>query len=164
MRAPIDEEETVKLTPGLVAVALSGACLVAACGGGTVEAPSSTTPATKGEPDYPGAAPYGTQTVQPSSDEPRAHSNSTGPVPPRPPQTVDTSRFEARSELDRAESQLAAALKECTSACRALASMERAAKSLCDLGGADECSRARARVEAARDRVRSSCGTCTDAR
>jgi hypothetical protein len=103
--------------------------------------------------------PQATTSVTPT-DEPRPQN---GAVQPKPP-GVDTYRFNARDELNRAESQIAAAPKDCMSACRALASMERAAKSLCDLGGADECSQARARVEAARDRVRSSCGSCPNAR
>ena len=117
------------------------------------------------DPGYPPAAPYGTTTVSPSgTDETNAPRPQNGSVQPRPPQPVDTNRVNARDELARAESEVAAAQKDCASACRALASMERAAKSLCDLGGADECSQARARVEAARDRVRSSCGSCPGGR
>jgi hypothetical protein len=167
-RARIDEEETVKRTWGLVAVTLSGACVVAACGGGAAEAPAgAATPATKGEPTpgYPPSAPYGTTNVSPAgTDETTSPRPQNGSVQPRPPVTVDTYRVNARDELARAESELAAAQKDCASACRALASMERAAKSLCDLGGADECLQARARVEAARDRVRSSCGSCPNTR
>ena len=154
----------MKRTWGLVAVGLSGACVVAACGGGSAQAPSSVTPAGQGEgappPSYPPAVPQATTGVTPT-DEPQPHN---GAVQPRPPPPVDNYRSNARDELNRAEAQIAAAPKDCMSACRALASMERAAKSLCDLGGADECSQARARVEAARDRVRSSCGSCPSSR
>ncbi len=66
----------------------------------------------------------------------------------------------ARSELDRAEAQLQSAPGDCVAACRALASMERAAAHLCELDSGTECGRARERVEAARARVRSSCGGC----
>ncbi len=66
----------------------------------------------------------------------------------------------ARGELDRAERQLSSSLGDCAAACRALASMERAADHLCALDAGAECSRARERVEAARERVRTSCGGC----
>ncbi|HEX7600145.1 MAG TPA: hypothetical protein VF316_01020 [Polyangiaceae bacterium] len=159
----------MKRTWGVVAVGLAGACVVAACGGGAAEAPSSSTPGTRveGAPTqgYP-PAPQGTTTVTPSATDEtptRPQPNATGATA-KPPMPVDTYRVNARDELARAESELAAAPKDCASACRALASMERAAKSLCDLGGADECSQARARVEAARDRVRSTCGVCPGSR
>jgi hypothetical protein len=66
----------------------------------------------------------------------------------------------ARSDLDRAESQVSAATGDCATACRALASMERAAQHLCALDSGRECDRARERLAAARERVRSSCGGC----
>ena len=165
--AQIDEEEAVKRTWGLVAVGLSGACVVAACGGSSAGAPASSTPANTGAgapgQAYPTDVPQGTPPVSPSSTD-EATRPQNGAVQSRPPAQVDTSRVSAREELNRAEAQLFTAQKDCVSACRALASMERAAKSLCDLGGADECSQARARVEAARDRVRSSCGACPSTR
>ena len=66
----------------------------------------------------------------------------------------------ARGELDRAESQVSAATSDCATACRALESMERAAEHLCALDSGSECGRARNRLEAARERVRASCGGC----
>jgi hypothetical protein len=66
----------------------------------------------------------------------------------------------ARGDLDRAESQVSAAMSDCATACRALESMERAAEHLCALDGGSECGRARERLEAARQRVRASCGGC----
>lgn len=66
----------------------------------------------------------------------------------------------ARGELDRAESQVSAAMSDCAQACRALESMERAAEHLCALDNGNECGRARERLEAARQRVRASCGGC----
>ena len=66
----------------------------------------------------------------------------------------------ARGDLDRAEREVEAAQSDCATACRALASMERAAEHLCALDAGDECARAKQRVEAARERVRASCGGC----
>lgn len=67
----------------------------------------------------------------------------------------------ARGDLDRAAADLEAGLAECTSACRALASMERAAAHLCELDGATECSSAKERVERARAKVKSSGCSCS---
>jgi len=52
--------------------------------------------------------------------------------------------------------------RRCTTACRALASMDRAANKVCDLAGSDDsrCDGARTRLSAARDIVRRSCPTC----
>jgi len=63
--------------------------------------------------------------------------------------------------MERAERQLSSSLGDCATACRALASMERAADHLCALESGSECSHARERVEAARERVRSTCGGCS---
>jgi hypothetical protein len=67
----------------------------------------------------------------------------------------------ARSELERAAAEVEAGLTECTSACRALASMERAAVHLCELDGAQECSSAKERVERARAKVKDSGCSCS---
>ena len=52
--------------------------------------------------------------------------------------------------------------RRCTTACRALASMDRAATKVCDLAGSEDrrCDGARTRFSAARDLVRRSCPTC----
>src|SRR5262245_46321805 len=52
--------------------------------------------------------------------------------------------------------------RRCTTACRALASMDRAANKVCDLAGSEDsrCDGARTRLSAARDLVRRSCPTC----
>jgi hypothetical protein len=76
------------------------------------------------------------------------------------PPPHDTRVSAARNELDSAESRVNAAMSDCATACRALESMERAAEHLCALDGGTECGRARQRLEAARDRVRASCGGC----
>ncbi|MEO6420409.1 MAG: hypothetical protein ABIP39_13415, partial [Polyangiaceae bacterium] len=78
------------------------------------------------------------------------------------PKSMEASRGQAHSELDRAERELAGAAGDCAAACRALASMERATGHLCDLTSqADSsCEDARSKVRTARDRVRSTCGSC----
>jgi hypothetical protein len=66
----------------------------------------------------------------------------------------------ARADFDRAENQVGAATGDCAAACRALASMQRAADHLCSVDGGPECARARQRVDTARERVQASCGQC----
>jgi outer membrane protein TolC len=73
----------------------------------------------------------------------------------------------AKGDLDRAERELLTSAGDCASACRALASMERATGHLCALaraaGSQDDrsrCDEATAKVLEARVRVRSTCGTC----
>jgi hypothetical protein len=70
----------------------------------------------------------------------------------------------ARAELSQAERDLELSASDCTAACRALASMERATGHLCDLASdlpdRRSCEDAKTKVLAARDRIRASCGTC----
>jgi hypothetical protein len=54
---------------------------------------------------------------------------------------------------------------DCRNACRALGSMDRAAGRVCALSQGDEaqrCDDAKRRVYSARDRVKSTCGSCPD--
>lgn len=84
--------------------------------------------------------------------------------PPPPPTDATAGRDE--SEERRAEdgdhhvAQLSS--DPCAIACRALASMARAADHVCGLAGAEDtrCADARTRVERASERVRSSCPAC----
>jgi hypothetical protein len=73
-------------------------------------------------------------------------------------------RAAARVELQRAQSDLEAAATDCAAACRALSSMERATQHLCTLVADPDdqkrCDDAQHRLAAARERVRSSCGSC----
>ena len=120
------------------AVAL--AFVVAACGG---SAEPSQTPSNAVSPPPEGSTDVHTATP----------SNTGGGA--RSPEIAG-----ARAEIDRAEERIAAAQSDCAEACRALASMERAADHLCALDSGAECSRVRSRVEAARERVRATCGDC----
>jgi hypothetical protein len=115
--------------------------LVAACGGSAE--PTATTPSSTGGSSGTSAPEMSPQSVQNRNvDDSRVRINA------------------ARGELDRAESQVSAATSDCATACRALESMERAAEHLCALDSGSECGRARNRLEAARERVRASCGGC----
>jgi hypothetical protein len=70
----------------------------------------------------------------------------------------------ASSEVESSQRELDLAGSDCRNACRALGSMDRAAGRLCELSqGPDEgnrCNDAKQRVYSARDRVRTSCGSC----
>ena len=68
------------------------------------------------------------------------------------------------SELDSAGDEIAAA-SDCSTACRALASMRRAAEKICSLAGesTDECRRARSKVSEAARRVSKAGCNCDDA-
>ncbi|HEX4512989.1 MAG TPA: hypothetical protein VGH87_24880 [Polyangiaceae bacterium] len=115
------------------------ACFLVACGG-AAPAESTTPASTSGGASAPEMSPM-VQNAGPS-DSRAAQVNA------------------ARGDFDRAESRVSAAMSDCATACRALESMERAAEHLCALESGSECGRARERLEAARERVRSSCGGC----
>jgi hypothetical protein len=83
-----------------------------------------------------------------------------GSAAPESDATQPTTVGAARGELDRAEAQVSATQGDCAAACRALASMQRAAEHLCSVDNGAECARARERVDAARARVEASCGEC----
>jgi hypothetical protein len=67
---------------------------------------------------------------------------------------------EARRQLD-----VAAGQRDCANACRALDSMERAARQICDLARSTEerrtCKAADDQVGSARERVKNACGECS---
>ena len=116
-----------------------------ACGGAAAP-PEATTPSSNGAGASGG-------TSAPEISPQSTHTNTDG--------DARAMRMNAaRGELDRAESQVGAATSDCAAACRALESMERAAEHLCALDAGSECGRARERLEAARQRVRASCGGC----
>jgi hypothetical protein len=152
----------VKLTT-IVALSL----VLGAFGCGGAAAPSAPPPAT------PASAP-----VEPADQSPNASGAATSmpaagaaapPAAAPAPQYAQPSaaREEAApattaqgpaSDLSRAEAEVAAG--DCTTACRALGSMERAVTFLCRTGEADRCANAKARLGASRRRVRDSCGSC----
>ncbi len=82
------------------------------------------------------------------------------PAPPPPPAAPRSPEGSASPKsAPRAE---AYSESPCTTACRALASMERAAEHLCDLSGSDNarCDSARSRVKNATERVYAQCPSC----
>lgn len=73
---------------------------------------------------------------------------------------------QATGEVVAAERQLDLSGGDCQNACRALGSMDRATGRLCALAQSNDetrrCGDARNRLYTARDKVRSSCGTCSE--
>lgn len=69
-------------------------------------------------------------------------------------------------ELEKAHRDLELAAGDCTNACRALGSMDRAAGKLCTLARStderDRCGEAKVKVQNARDRVKRTCGSCPE--
>jgi hypothetical protein len=132
-----------------VVAALAIAAL-AGCGGGN--APPAS-PAQKSAPAYDS-----------DGDGIVDQQDAVAPKATGAPETT-TVRARARADLDRAERELEASTGDCAAACRALGSMERATRHLCDLVAsspedAPRCDDAQRKVRAARENVRSTCGVC----
>lgn len=148
----------------LPALAASG------CGGAQQsEAPPSSpaaAPATESSP--PSGSVNLTSTPSQPPPPPPATVPSPAPGEPDARQKLDreAERRAAGADLDRAQRDLDAAAGACDSACRALASMERATAHLCFLAQGDEaddrrrCDDAKQRLTSAQSRVRSACGAC----
>ena len=150
-----------------VALALTLASTVVACAASapapkSPEAAAPTSPAMAGASQQPGGYP---QQAQP-------YPNGSSPAPAPPPPTTslpsqpgmpDTPALQASRDFDQAERELAVVTSDCTNACRALGSMDRAAGNICKLS-ADKlrCDDATAKVRGARDKVRQSCGDCKE--
>src|SRR5580765_4583606 len=66
----------------------------------------------------------------------------------------------ARSDFQARQHEIELAASDCTAACKALASLERAANHLCAVAEPEECTDARARVDRAKRAVTSQCGGC----
>lgn len=95
--------------------------------------------------------------------------SAAGPMPPPPPSAA-RQPSEAAPTIDAPSSQgepraatQGAHQDPCSTACRALASMERATEHLCALAGDGDprCENARSRVRGADERVRATCPACT---
>ncbi len=99
------------------------------------------------------------------SQKPASTSTASEASPPPPPKDVDRPREgEARATTGAATADSAGlSAGPCETACRALASMDRAATHICSLAGDDNdrCMNARERVRSATERVRQSCSDCT---
>ncbi len=143
------------MTPARPARALvSGAALLvvaatAACGG---DARPASSPEGSTQNKEPAQAGYPTGP---------AGSAAPPPVPSTPQPGAPDSPAAALVEIDTAWQRLELSGSDCTLACRALASMERATGRLCSMP--DEparCDDAKSRVRGARGRVRQACGSC----
>ena len=66
----------------------------------------------------------------------------------------------ARADFQGREHDVELAASDCQAACKALASLERAANHLCAVAEPDECTDARVRVDRAKRAVTSQCGGC----
>ena len=66
----------------------------------------------------------------------------------------------ARQDFQTSEHDFQVAATDCQAACKALASLERAANHLCAVAEPDECTDARARVDRARRAISQQCGGC----
>jgi hypothetical protein len=122
-----------------------------------------------------GAAPSQAPAAVPESPAGSAAPGVFAPAPPPPPPPTSPAEPEKKEErearrsmaegaLSRAQRDLELAATDCAAACRALASMASATAHLCSI--ADEppdqrrCEDAKERLSAARNRVRTACGTC----
>lgn len=65
-----------------------------------------------------------------------------------------------RSDFQRSEQEFDQVSTDCAVACKALASLERAANHLCAVAEPEECSDARVRVDRARRAVEAKCSGC----
>jgi hypothetical protein len=66
----------------------------------------------------------------------------------------------ARADFQGREHDIELAASDCQAACKALASLERAANHLCAVAEPEECTDARVRVDRAKRAVQSQCGGC----
>lgn len=163
---------------GVCILVVAGALAFASGCAAAKQAPSA-------EPSAPQAYGYG-QAASPPGAAPASQPGYAPPPPPSPeaaPATPATAAKPAQpsgdgttpaerslalraasSEVESSQRELENAGGDCRNACRALGSMDRAAGRLCELSqGADDASRcgdAKKRVYSARDRVRTSCGSC----
>jgi hypothetical protein len=159
---------------GLVAVALvAGACgaapsqqMPAAPSGG----PYGNAKSAEAAGQYPGAPtpsqeyPAATAGAPQSAD--RAWAKPPPPLAGPSAEGEESKRGRALvDDFNTAELAVMGAGNDCTSACRALRSMQRAAARLCSIAANDDererCKSAQDRVRAARERVRNSCGQCS---
>lgn len=131
-------------------------------------APEATAPST------PAGAAAGYPS-QPGYPQQQPYPYASAPAPPPPPSTTqpaqpgmpgyppETPALQASRDFDKAERELAVSTSDCTNACRALGSMDRAAGNICKLS-ADKprCDDATDKVRSARDKVKNSCGDCKE--
>jgi hypothetical protein len=160
-----------RLSP--VAFAIVVSIPLTMCGGAASEKAPAASPSPaeyNGPPGYPSSPPASDAAASAGAAAP---SQPGALSPPPPPQaagtptdqdTLASRKAAARGDFDHAQRDLQAAANDCASACKALASMDRAASHMCELADTPEdqrrCDDAKVRLGTARERVRSACGTC----
>jgi hypothetical protein len=160
-------------TPTRLAIVAAVLALVSGCAAGR-QAPATATPSQEayGQAGYPPAAAAQSQPgYAPSPPPPPPPSPEAAPQSPAKPggggatpTDRSTALRSASNDVEASQRELDVAGSDCRNACRALGSMDRAAGRLCELSqGSDEgqrCGDAKQRVYSARDRVRTTCGSC----
>jgi hypothetical protein len=170
---------------------LSSAVVALACSGcAAAKSPPSSAPAGQsyGQAGSPGGAPQMSQDARyaqpPPASPPATPGTPSAELAPTTPQSSSTAKpaqpngaggttsnrsaamQSASRDVEASQRELEVAGSDCRNACRALGSMDRAAGRLCKLSqGGDEpqrCDDAMRRVYSARDRVKTTCGTCAD--
>jgi hypothetical protein len=126
--------------------------------------PAQPTPA----PEEPVATPRAT--TESAAQKPGKADASKAPAASgtyaQPPPNRAAALAQASNDIEASMRELDVAGGDCKNACRALSSMDRAAGRLCSLAqSSDEskrCDGAKTKLFGARDRVRSTCGSCPD--
>ncbi|XYI03334.1 PASTA domain-containing protein [Sorangium sp. So ce1128] len=102
--------------------------------------------------------------ASPAAPSPAAQPPATAPAPPPAPDSAPRATAAGRERPSKKAEADQVSAAPCETACRALASMSRAAQHLCGLAGdADQrCDAARTRVKSATDRVEAQCPRCAE--
>ena len=152
--------------------------LLGACAAGKASEPAAASypapppaPAGAAQPQQPPSTP----TVSPSTQSQPGTVSTDAPHPPTDTKpSADSTRPSSRAlalsqagtEVESSQRELDVAGGDCRNACRALGSMDRAAGRICSLAQSEDeqrrCGDAKTRVYSARDKVRTTCGTCPD--
>lgn len=151
-------------------LALASGCATAKQAPSSAGAPSQQGYGQAGYP--PGAAAQSQPSYAPPPPPPSPEAVPATPPSPAQPAGGGGSAATERSmalhtasnEVESSQRELDIAGSDCRNACRALGSIDRAAGRLCELSqGSDEghrCNDAKQRVYSARNRVRTTCGSC----
>jgi hypothetical protein len=130
--------------------------------GGTADVQSESAPAQKRKEQGGDYAPA------PSTAAPSPEMESEPPAAAAPPGMPESTRSSSRASIQlsqaKRELDVATSRRDCKAACRALASMERAALQVCEIARSSEerqsCKTAEGDVADAKKRVQTACGAC----
>ncbi|HEU4404943.1 MAG TPA: hypothetical protein VFS43_06585 [Polyangiaceae bacterium] len=121
--------------------------------------PASAAPPPAAEPPPPPPGAYPGSTTPAGTPSPTPPSSTEGP-----PGTAEKGADSLWVEFERFDREVALSTGDCATACRALGSLERAAKRVCEgaaqLGEGGRCGEATKRLREARGRVRAACTRC----